>query len=86
MTTLQTVAVRDSAIGYNRPFFTPSLGLAIRSFTDEVNRSAADNPMHAHPDAFELYHLGTFDDETAYISILPVPKLLATATNVKTNT
>lgn len=86
MTILQCVAVRDDAIGFNRPFFAQSLGLAVRSFTDEVNRIAPDNPMSQHPGSFSLHHLGSWDDETAQFSLLPLPNLLATASNVKTAT
>nr|WAE43557.1 MAG: nonstructural protein [Microviridae sp.] len=60
---LHIVSVFDkAAAAYNRPWFVPALGLAVRSFTDEVNRDAADNPMFAHPSDYELYDLGFFDD------------------------
>jgi hypothetical protein len=52
------------AAAYNRPFFVPSLGLAIRGFQDELNREAEDNPMFKHPSDFELYSLGSFDDNS----------------------
>lgn len=59
------VAVRDSAVGsFSRPFFVPSTGAATRSFADEVNRAAPDNPMYAHPDDFELWRLCSFEDES----------------------
>lgn len=62
---LQVFAVRDRAMnGYLQPFFLQSEGLAIRSFTDEINRADPKNPMFAHADDYDLYHLGTFDDET----------------------
>ena len=58
------VAVRDSAVlAFSRPFFVPANGAAVRSFSDEVNRQAGDNPMWGHPDDFELWRLATFDDE-----------------------
>jgi len=59
------VAVKDHAMqAYNRPIYAPALGAAIRSFTDETNRQAPDNQMYAHPEDFELWLLGHFDDET----------------------
>lgn len=59
------VCVYDSAVAaYGRPFFVPSVGAAIRSFGDEVNRSAPDNTMFAHPDDYVLWYLGDFDEET----------------------
>lgn len=57
-------AVFDSAIqAYGQPFFVPARGAALRSFTDEVNRSAQDNQLFLHPEDFVLYELATFDDE-----------------------
>lgn len=61
---VRVVAVFDSAVGaFNRPFYAPALGAAIRSFNDEVNRKAQDNEMSKHPDDFWLSHLADFDDE-----------------------
>lgn len=65
MTVLYVVAVRDAAVhAFNRPFFVPTIGVAVRSFADEVNRKADDNQMFRHPEDFELWSLGVFDDET----------------------
>ena len=65
MTIYQVVSVRDDAVqAFNRPFYTVSVGQAHRSFSDEVNRKADDNPMFKHASDFSLWHLGSFDDET----------------------
>ena len=57
------VSVKDRAADvFNRPFFVPHRNVAVRDFTDEVNRSAVDNPLNKHPDDFDLYFLGQFDD------------------------
>lgn len=62
---LIVVSVFDSAVqAYNRPFYVPSRGLAVRSFTDEVNRKDANNAMNAHPSDFDLCVLGTWDEDT----------------------
>lgn len=62
---LLIVAVRDRAAdAFMRPFFVPTRGMAIRSFQDEVNRAAPDNSMNAHPEDYDLFALGTFDEET----------------------
>ena len=59
------VSVKDRAADvFNRPFFVPHRNVAIRDFTDEVNRSATDNQLNRHPDDFDLYLLGQFDDNT----------------------
>jgi hypothetical protein len=78
------VSVKDRAAGaFGRPFFVPSVGIAIRSFADEVNRQADDNQMNKHPDDFDLYDLGTYDDETGIITCHPAPVELAQAKQVK---
>ena len=62
---LFVVSVKDRAAEvFNRPFFVPHRNVAVRDFTDEVNRAAADNPLNRHPDDFDLYLLGHFDDST----------------------
>lgn len=61
---MQICAVFDTeAKAYSRPFFTPQLGIAIRAFGDEIN-IPENKPMSDHPDHFNLYHIGTFDDES----------------------
>lgn len=59
----QMISVVDRAAGcFGTPFFVPAKGVGIRSFTDEVNRADEKNQLHQHPDDFDLYTLGTFDD------------------------
>ena len=46
-------AVRDSAADvFGRPYFVPTAGVAIRSFTDEVNRQSDDNQFHKDLSSF----------------------------------
>lgn len=64
------VSVRDSAMqSFGRPVFVPSVGYAIRSFSDEINRHAEDNQMHRHPEDFELVYLADFDEGTGQFSV-----------------
>ncbi|WNK12796.1 MAG: nonstructural protein [Microvirus sp.] len=66
------VSVRDGASGaFGRPFFVHARGQAIRSFTDEINRSAADNEMNRHPEDFDLFFIGTFDDSNGGMTNAP---------------
>lgn len=58
-------SVRDRAVDqYGAPFFVVGLGQAIRGFVDEVNSRKEGNQMNAHPEDFDLYHLGTFDSDS----------------------
>lgn len=63
------LSVYDRCAGaYGRPVFALSRGAAIRSFQDEVNRSDDDNVMFRHVKDYDLFDLGTFDDQTGLFS------------------
>ena len=77
----KVVSIYDRAAGvYGRPGFVPSAGVAVRDFTDEVNRAADDNQLYKHPDDFDLYSLGGFDDNAA--DFLPLLELLVRGKDV----
>ena len=79
-------SVKDRAAdAYGRPMFVPSVGVAIRSFSDEVNRKDPDNQLNNHPDDFDLYELGEFDDNTGLFALHEQPKLLSLGKQVKIN-
>jgi len=79
---LFVVSVKDRAAAvFNRPFFVPHRNVAIRDFTDEVNRSAVDNQLNKHPDDFDLYLLGEFDDNSGEF-IMSTPQVLVRAKDV----
>jgi hypothetical protein len=81
---LNICTVKDRAAdAFGRPMFVPSTGVAIRSFSDEINRNNADNQLYNHPDDFDLYELGTFDDNTGLFSLHEQPKLLSLGKQVK---
>lgn len=46
------------------PVFVPHLGQAIRSFGDECRRKEPGNVLATHPEDFELWHIGEYDDIT----------------------
>ena len=77
-------SVKDRAAdAFGRPMFVPSTGVAIRSFSDEVNRAADDNQLYSHPDDFDLYEFGDFDDNTGQFELYEQPKLLSLGKQVK---
>ena len=52
------VSVQDRASQtFARPFVVPHRNIAIRDFTDEVNRVDPQNPLNKHPDDYDLYFL-----------------------------
>ena len=77
-------SVKDRAAdAYARPMFVPSTGVAIRSFSDEINRAEAENQLYNHPDDFDLYEFGEFDDNTGQFTLHEQPKLLSLGKQVK---
>jgi len=82
---MQIVAIHDRAAdAFGRPIFVNSLGQAIRSFQDEINRPGDNNEMNKHPDDFDLYHLGLYDDNTGRMISLDEPKQIAIGKQLKT--
>lgn len=51
---------------FGQPIFVPAVAQAVRGFRDEVAREAPpeQNPLHAHPEDFELWCLAIYDDES----------------------
>lgn len=78
---LQICSVHDRALdAYMRPFFAQTIGQAIRIFNDGVNQK--DTEMYAHPDDYDLYHLGEFDDQAGTCTNLAEgPKQIAIGKN-----
>lgn len=65
-------AVRDRAVdAFGQPFFVVAVGQAVRSFKDEVNN--AGSAIGNHPDDYDLYHIGDYDDASgSIVGISPV--------------
>lgn len=79
------MSIRDvCADGFARPFFEASVGTAQRAFADAVNRPDENNNLYKHPEHFELYHLGFFDDADASFDLFPKPRQLMLASNCVT--
>lgn len=81
---LTIVSIKDRAAdAFNRPIFVPTANMAIRSFMDEVNRDAPDNQMFVHPEDFDLYEIGIFDDSNGRIESYQDMKLLIQGKQIK---
>ncbi|AZL82825.1 nonstructural protein [Apis mellifera associated microvirus 13] len=64
---MKIFAIRDSAVeSYGRPYFTRSQGEAVRIFMDEAKNT--ESMINKHPDHFDLYYLGEYDDNTGSIT------------------
>lgn len=86
MAKLIIVAIRDRAVdAFFRPVFAPTIGVAVRSFQDEINRQDPNNELAKHPEDYDLYQLGTFDEETGrFYQEEGHPKQLAIGKNMIT--
>ena len=75
-------AVRDICGDvFGLPMFQQSVGMAQRAFSDAVNRPDENNLLYKHPEHFELYELGTFDDSTGSFVLADKPKQLLLGSN-----
>lgn len=75
---LHVVVVRDRAADvFGTPSFVPAVGSAIRGFGDEINRVDANNMFSKHPEDFDLFLLGTYDDSCARFELLEAPRQIA---------
>lgn len=71
-------AVYDSkALAYLQPFFSESVGSAVRAFGDAANESGS--PLSKHPGDYQLYEIGTFDNLTGMLTAIVPMKLLGCA-------
>lgn len=74
-------SVFDTALNaFGRPIFVHTTNQAVRSFSDEVNQS--DSPMNAHPEDYDLYHIGNFHDDTGEMESIIPSTLLVRASDV----
>lgn len=80
---LYLFSVRDRATAsFGTPMSFVATGQAIRSFSDEVNRVAADNQLNLHSDDFDLYSLGFFDTDSGKF-VTNDPEQVAIGKNLK---
>ncbi|WNK14360.1 MAG: nonstructural protein [Microvirus sp.] len=62
----KVLSIRDRAADlFSQPMFFGSIGSAVRSFSDEVQKKAENNNLNKHPEDFDLYHIADYNDETA---------------------
>lgn len=69
--------LRDRQSGlFGKPVFALALGLVVRELTDVVNSGRSEEPLVQHPEDFQLYCLGEFDDSKGLFQLLPLPDLV----------
>lgn len=79
MVQVNVFVIRDEALkAFNSPVYFPTVDAARRSFGDAV---AKDEGFRSHPADYSLFHIGTYNDETARIEQFAIPVRIATATD-----
>lgn len=77
---LVVMCARDIKVGaFGRPFFVQTVGAAVRSFGDEAKRQDPENQLARHPEDFELFELGSFEDSNARFDLFDQPKYIIRA-------
>lgn len=78
--------VHDSkAEAYGMPMFMDSTGVAMRSFTDEVNRTDGQSMVAQHPEDFTLFEIGQYDEQKGEWYPNEIKKSLCVGVDVKRN-
>lgn len=67
-------SIRDTCVGsFGIPMFFQNSAAAVRALGDVVNRPEKDNGYYQHPEHYQLYEIGSFDDESgSFEPIVPV--------------
>jgi len=77
-------ALHDRVAGfYSQPFFCASVGVAKRTIQEVV--SDMSTQVARHPGDFSLFHLGTFDNDTARFHAFAMPEFFCTALSLGHN-
>jgi len=78
------VVVKDTAARvFGTPFVVQAVAQAVRSLRDEVNSKEATSDLARHPDDFELYEIGSFDEDTGVITPTPEPIIVCRAKDLR---
>lgn len=78
---MQIFSIYDKkAQAYMSPFYYHQKGQALRAFEDAVNDP--QTPFTKHPEDFQLFHIGEWNDSTGKITPLSNPVPIEEALNV----
>lgn len=78
---IQIFSVKDKQVdAFLQPFFSPTLGSALRSLMEVVND--ANHTFSKHSADYVLYALGSFDDTTGVVSPLAIPDPVVNLTDL----
>lgn len=76
-------SIRDSKTGiYHKPWYSLNNEDAERGFKTVVNNPKSEN-IHDFPEDFDLFFLGTYDDNTGLVTPEPTPIHVQKAIHLK---
>ncbi len=82
---MKMFAIKDSkAEAFLQPFFTPTIGTAIRSFQQAVNQEGSDFQKYSAD--YTLFELADFDERKGEVVPLQAPKNVMNGLDVKDQT
>ena len=71
----------EKAEAYLPPFMLPKVQMALRTFGDTINNP--ESQMSRHPEDYQLFHLGQFDNHDASYELFSAPKPLGNGLQFK---
>lgn len=76
MSTLLVCAIMDAKVGaFSPPMYFRSKGEAVRSFLDALSDSQTS--LSKHPRDYQMFLVGTFDDQTGHLTPVTIEMLHA---------
>lgn len=79
------LSIHDRALdAFQQPFAVRAIGEGIRAFQDAIN--APNTPMNGHPDDYDLYEIGHYDDHDATVIQEGKPLQIAIGKQLKVTT
>lgn len=82
MQTIKIVAIRDRhAAVFSQPMYFATEGAAIRAFQDALNDTQSQ--MHKHPDDYDMYLLGEWNDTDGKFKNAELPTIIARGGQLK---
>lgn len=70
-------SVRDTCVGsFLLPMFFQNQAAAVRALGDVVNKAGEENQFYQHPEHYQLYLIGEFDDENGAVIVEMAPTFI----------
>lgn len=67
---------------FSQPWFHSTPAAAVRTFNDLVNSPERGGMMNSHPEDYQLFQMGEWDDNSGKFSTLDIPKHLVSGSSI----